>query len=91
MTVNNIHYPQNNYFCTHFRELCRIQTFPDDYYFHGKKESVRKQIGMAVPVKGAKIIFTALLNTLSGRSYKYTKPSVGYFDSGNIEEIDSIS
>jgi DNA (cytosine-5)-methyltransferase 1 len=33
------------------RERARLQTFPDDFVFCGSKESVRKQIGMAVPVK----------------------------------------
>jgi len=31
------------------RERARLQTFPDSYEFIGSKESVRKQIGMAVP------------------------------------------
>ena len=43
------------------RERARLQTFPDTYEFMGSKESVRKQIGMAVPCKGAKIIFEALM------------------------------
>ena len=34
------------------RERARLQTFPDDFEFIGSKESVRKQIGMAVPVDG---------------------------------------
>lgn len=51
------------------RERARIQTFPDDYVFEGKKESVRKQIGMAVPPVGAKIIFEAILKTFAGISY----------------------
>ena len=38
------------------RERARLQTFPDDYEFIGSKESVRKQIGMAVPARGAQII-----------------------------------
>lgn len=38
------------------RERARLQTFPDTYIFEGSKESVRKQIGMAVPSKGAKVI-----------------------------------
>lgn len=46
------------------RERARLQTFPDDYRFIGTKESVRKQIGMAVPPLGAKIIFTEVLRTL---------------------------
>ena len=51
------------------RERARIQTFPDDFEFKGSKESVRKQIGMAVPCKGAKIIFEAILNTFAGIPY----------------------
>lgn len=51
------------------RERARIQTFPDDYSFIGKYASVRKQIGMAVPPRGAEIIFNAILNTFSGIPY----------------------
>lgn len=53
------------------RERARLQTFPDDYVFEGSKESVRKQIGMAVPSKGAKIIFEAILKTFAGEKYDY--------------------
>lgn len=45
------------------RERARLQTFPDDFVFHGGRESVRKQVGMAVPVRGAQAIFTALFNS----------------------------
>lgn len=51
------------------RERARIQTFPDWFEFKGSKEQVRKQIGMAVPPDGAKVIFEALLKTLAGESY----------------------
>ena len=51
------------------RERARLQTFPDDYRFIGSKESVRKQIGMAVPCRGAKIIFEAILKTFAGIEY----------------------
>lgn len=51
------------------RERARLQTFPDDYIFEGSKESVRKQIGMAVPVEGARIIFEAVLKTFAGIDY----------------------
>lgn len=51
------------------RERARLQTFPDDFIFEGSKESVRKQIGMAVPCKGAKIIFEAVLKTFAGIPY----------------------
>ena len=43
------------------RERARLQTFPDWYKFEGGKESVRRQIGMAVPPAGAKIVFEAVL------------------------------
>ncbi len=52
------------------RERARLQTFPDDYVFEGSKESVRKQIGMAVPCQGAKIIFEAILKTFAGIPYE---------------------
>ena len=51
------------------RERARLQTFPDDYNFAGSKESVRKQIGMAVPAEGARVIFEAILRTFKGEEY----------------------
>lgn len=51
------------------RERARLQTFPDDFRFSGSKESVRRQIGMAVPCKGAEIIFEAVLKTFAGIPY----------------------
>ncbi len=59
------------------RERARLQTFPDDYYFVGNKESVRKQIGMAVPVEGARIIFEAVLKTFAGVEYESVAPRWG--------------
>lgn len=58
------------------RERARLQTFPDTYHFHGSKESVRKQVGMAVPPKGMEVIFSALLKSFAGISYPSVKPSV---------------
>ena len=52
------------------RERARLQTFPDHYHFQGSKESVRKQIGMAVPCEGARIIFEAILKTFAGIDYE---------------------
>jgi DNA (cytosine-5)-methyltransferase 1 len=63
------------------RERARIQTFPDSFEFIGSKESVRKQIGMAVPVKGAKVIVEAVLKTFAGISYNTTESNV------NMDEI----
>ena len=54
------------------RERARLQTFPDSFIFFGNKESVRRQIGMAVPPDGARIIFEAILKTFAGVKYKTT-------------------
>ena len=51
------------------RERARLQTFPDSFIFEGSKEQVRKQIGMAVPAEGAKIIFEAVLRTFAEIPY----------------------
>lgn len=52
------------------RERARLQTFPDNFVFYGGKESVRKQIGMAVPPIGAKQIIQAIFYTFAGQEYK---------------------
>jgi DNA (cytosine-5)-methyltransferase 1 len=61
------------------RERARLQTFPDDFVFEGAKESVRKQIGMAVPVRGAQVVFEALFKTLSGKSYPSVESNMRRF------------
>jgi len=53
------------------RERARLQTFPDDFIFSGSKESVRRQIGMAVPPLGAKVIFDAILNSFARVDYEF--------------------
>ena len=58
------------------RERARLQTFPDDFIFEGNKESVRRQIGMAVPAQGAKIIFEAILKTFAGIPYESVEGSI---------------
>jgi DNA (cytosine-5)-methyltransferase 1 len=52
------------------RERARLQSFPDSFIFQGGKESVRKQIGMAVPPEGAKHIFAAILKVLKTKNIK---------------------
>ena len=61
------------------RERARLQSFPDNFVFLGAKESVRKQIGMAVPVRGAEAVFTALFKSFAGIPY----PSVR----GNMADL----
>ena len=69
------------------RERARLQTFPDDFIFEGSKESVRRQIGMAVPPKLSEVIFTAVLKTFAGIPYPYVEPNwnsqLNLFNNGN--------
>lgn len=58
------------------RERARLQTFSDDFIFEGSKESVRKQIGMAVPPTGARVIVEAVLKTFAGTPYKLVPAQV---------------
>ena len=59
------HYSENRALTN--RERARLQTFDDYYKFEGGKESVRKQIGMAVPVLGAKLIMNSIKKALKPR------------------------
>jgi DNA (cytosine-5)-methyltransferase 1 len=52
------------------RDRARLQSFPDNFVFEGSKESVRKQIGMAVPPVGARAIISAVLKTFAGIPYE---------------------
>ncbi len=58
------------------RERARLQTFPDNFIFKGSKESVRKQIGMAVSPKMAEVIFSAVLKTFAGIQYPTIAPNL---------------
>jgi DNA (cytosine-5)-methyltransferase 1 len=69
------------------RERARIQTFDDRFEFCGGKESVRKQIGMAVPPKGAKIIFKSILKTMAGERYGEVKGGSNIGDFETIEDV----
>lgn len=64
------------------RERARIQTFPDWFVFEGTKESVRRQIGMAVPVRGAEVIFDSLFNSMLNREYPRVEPNISIEPSG---------
>lgn len=68
------HYKENRALTN--RERARLQTFTDDYVFTGSKESVRKQVGMAVPPQGIKIIFEALLNSILGNEYEFMEANI---------------
>lgn len=62
------------------RERARLQTFPDDFIFEGGIQSVRRQIGMAVPPEGAAVIISAILDTFDKKKYKSTRPSINTED-----------
>jgi DNA (cytosine-5)-methyltransferase 1 len=58
------------------RERARLQTFPDNFVFQGSKEAIRRQIGMAVPPEGAKVLFEAIAKTLEGIDYDYVESNI---------------
>ena len=73
------------------RERARLQTFPDDFVFCGSKESVRKQIGMAVPPKGATVIFESILRTIAGINYESVPANIDLYDGLFNRCFESIS
>ena len=58
------------------RERARLQTFPDTFVFCGGKESVRRQIGMALPPAGAQAVFEAILKSFAGIEYPSIEPNL---------------
>jgi len=46
------------------REAALIQTFPDDYVFHGSWGEIMRQLGNAVPVKLAEVVARQVANCL---------------------------
>jgi len=53
------------------RELCRLQTFPDDVHVYGKRASMQRQVGNAVPSLLAEVLARAIKVQLLG--YRRTK------------------
>lgn len=70
------------------RERARIQTFPDNHVFIGKKESVRRQIGMAVSPKMTEILFESILKTFAGVKYNFIDANLNHCLVLNEKEID---
>lgn len=46
------------------REAARLQTFPDDYIFHGSWTETMRQLGNAVPVKLAEVVARSVARTV---------------------------
>ncbi len=79
------HYQENRALTN--RERARLQSFPDWFEFLGSKESVRKQIGMAVPPLGIKIIFEALIKSICEIPYNNQIQNIKYTQNKNDELI----
>jgi len=47
------------------RESARLQTFPDDYVFHGSWTETMRQLGNAVPVRLAEVVAQSVASHLS--------------------------
>ncbi len=73
------------------RERARLQTFPDNFEFCGSKESVRKQIGMAVPPMGVKVIFEALLKSFAKIEYDSVDCNITPLIHHQHQEIYNVS
>lgn len=75
------------------RERARLQTFPDDFVFTGSLNEVRKQIGMAVPVKGAQHIMNSIFMHLLAptNSMQGIDPSLGRFPPNRAVSSQQLS
>ena len=58
------------------RELCRLQTFPDDVVIHGQRMSVQKQVGNAVPSLLAEVIARSMRHQLLGHRVRKQRPKL---------------
>lgn len=62
------HYPEPRPLTN--RERARLQSFPDDFQFHGSTSEVRRQIGNAVPPNGVRETAKALMPLFTGEYQK---------------------
>jgi DNA (cytosine-5)-methyltransferase 1 len=58
------------------REMCRIQTFPDDYEIEGDRRAVQRQLGNAVPCALAEVIGREIASQLLGRETSSASPTL---------------
>ena len=72
------------------RERARLQSFPDHFHFVGGKESVRKQIGMAVPPIGVAAIFESLFKQLRGVQTNKIPENLSSFRLKALEMIEKL-
>jgi len=62
------------------RHAARLQTFPDDYIFHGGTMAVAKQIGNAVPVKLGEALLKSIIELLSAQQIEDDSARCGNID-----------
>ncbi len=60
-----IRYPDGTVRYFTVRESARLQTFPDDYVFHGSWTETMRQLGNAVPVRLARTVAKSVASQLS--------------------------
>lgn len=58
------------------RELCRLQTFPDDIRIVGSRISIQKQLGNAVPSLLAEVLGREIKKQLLGQRVRSAKPAL---------------
>ena len=58
------------------REAARMQTFPDDYRFHGSWTETMRQLGNAVPVRLAQIVASGVASQLLLHSERELKATI---------------
>jgi len=56
------------------RESARLQTFPDEFIFHGSWSETMRQLGNAVPVMLAKVVSTSIAERLRSRANTQGSP-----------------
>ena len=61
---NMIAFADNTYRYFSVRESARLQTFPDNYVFHGSWTETMRQLGNAVPVELARIVGSSVAKQL---------------------------
>ena len=58
------------------RELCRLQTFPDDYEIAGGRSAVQRQLGNAVPAALAELLGWEIRRQLLGEKLSPREPTL---------------
>jgi len=58
------------------RELCRLQTFPDDYQINGGISAAQRQLGNAVPAALAEVVARAMRRQLLGDGEVDPRPTL---------------